>query len=104
MYDIYHSDGCEAEIIEGYTWDETDLGDYASSECPCSEYLDTLAGRAFRYCGGDYRNGAQWSQEIDASACVALTSTTSRLCQAAAVNIRLKNYQHRFYKFLQLFM
>lgn len=80
-------DGCEAESFGGYTWEETDLGEYASSKCPCSEYLDTLAGRALRFCGGDYTNGARWIQEVDTSACVALTSfTTSRLCQAAAVS------------------
>ena len=82
-----HLDGCEAETFSGYKWPETDLGDYAISLCPCSEYLDTLAGKALRYCGGDYTYGAQWSQEIDTSACVALTSNiTSRLCQAAAVS------------------
>ena len=81
------ADGCEAEDYLGYEWPETDLGDYATSECPCSEYLDTLAGRAFRLCGGDYVNGAEWNQEIDTSGCVALTSTiTSSLCQAAAVS------------------
>ena len=79
-------DGCESAVFLDFQWPETDLGDYASSECPCSDYLDALAGRAYRYCGGDYTNGAQWSQEIDKSACVALRfSTTSRLCQAAAV-------------------
>ncbi len=84
---LWYVDGCESGTFLGFEWKESDLGDYASSECPCSEYLDTLAGRAFRYCGGDYRNGARWSQEIDTSACVALTSNiTSRLCQAAAVS------------------
>ena len=49
---------------------ETDLGDYASSDCPCAEYLLSLAGRAFRFCGGDYGNGAQWSDKVDVTRCV----------------------------------
>ena len=82
---------CEAEVYLGYEWPETDIGDYATSECPCSEYLDTLAGTASRFCGGDYTNGAEWSQEIDTSDCVALTSTiTSSLCQVVAVSFIIK--------------
>ena len=86
-------DGCGAEVFHEFEWPETDLGDYTSSECPCSEYLDTLAGKALRYCDGDYTNGARWSQVVDTSACVALTSTTTRrLCQAAAVSYSYNDF------------
>lgn len=81
-------DGCESDKFSGYKWVETDLGDYATSDCPCSEHLNTLAGQVLRYCGGDYTNGAQWSSEIDTSACVALISSiTSQLCMAADVSL-----------------
>ena len=85
------TDGCEAETTDGgYEWVETDLGDYASSDCPCAEYLLSLAGSAFRFCGGDYGNGAQWSDEVDVTECVALSSqTTRRLCQAIIVSREL---------------
>ncbi len=74
-------------------WEETDLGDYASSDCPCSEYLLSLAGRAFRFCGGDYVNGAQWSDEVDVTECVALSSqATRRLCQAVTVCKDISTY------------
>ncbi len=80
-------------------WEETDLGDYASSDCPCSEYLLSLAGRAFRFCGGDYVNGAQWSgDEVDVTECVALSSqTTKRLCQAITVSEDISTYYDIIY-------
>ncbi len=34
-----HADGCnESSTGGGYMWEETGLGDYASSDCPCSEF------------------------------------------------------------------
>ncbi len=65
-----------------------------SSDCPCFEYLLSLAGRAFRFCGGDYVNGAQWSgDEVDVTECVALSSqATRRLCQAVTVSQDLSAY------------
>ncbi len=87
-------DGCEAETFKGYDWPETALGDYASSECPCAEFLDSLAGRVLRSCGGDYVNGAQWSQEIDNGTCATLMSDiTKRLCQAVFVSIAIAMLQ-----------
>ena len=72
----------------GYTWPETDLRDYASVECPCSEFIGSLAGKVYRYCGGSYLHGAYWINEIDNSRCVAITSViTGNLCQAAFVSI-----------------
>ena len=90
---LFYVDGCEAETTDGgYEWVETDLGDYATSDCPCAEYLLSLAGSAFRFCGGDYGNGAQWSDQVDVTGCVALSSdTTRRLCQAIIVSVLLKN-------------
>ena len=80
-------DGCEPEGFRGFQWEEVDLNDYARSVCPCSQYLDALAGMASRYCGGDYTNGARWSQEVDTGDCVIhKSSITNRLCQAAAVS------------------
>ena len=79
-------DGCEEVRFDGYTWPETDLRDNASIECPCAEFIGSLAGRAHRYCGGSYLHGAYWSNETDDSRCVAITSDITRnLCQAANV-------------------
>lgn len=65
----------------------TNLGEYARVDCPCSQFLGSLAGTALRFCGGDFDNGAYWTDYIDISLCVTLMSTmTSNLCQAAAVS------------------
>ncbi len=72
-------------MVDIIMWEETDHGDYASSDCPCSEYLLSLASRAFRFCGGDLRY-------VDATECVALSSqATRRLCQAVTVS---QDYLH----------
>ena len=64
-------------------WPETSLGDTASVPCPCAEFAGSLAGRAYRYCGGTFSQGAHW-EEFDISRCEALSSmTTRRLCVAA---------------------
>ena len=87
-YTTLIADGCEMETTGEYEWTETDLGDYASTECPCFQFLDSLAGSSLRFCGGDYTNGARWNDEADTSMCVALTSSiTERLCLAASVSI-----------------
>ena len=79
-------DGCEAEEFDDYLWPETDLRDFASVECPCSEFLSSLAGRATRYCDGDYVNGAHWSGTVDTSKCAIYSSNlTDTLCDAAGV-------------------
>lgn len=78
-------DGCEEMMYNGITWPETDLGDRASAECPCSDIIGLLAGRAKRLCGGDYSNGAYWINEVDTSGCAAVKSSiTGELCRAAA--------------------
>ena len=78
-----------AEIYKDYEWPETDIGDYGSSDCPCSDVLGTLAGRAFRICGGDGVGNAQWSEKVNVIECVAITSdTTKRLCQIAQVRLQ----------------
>lgn len=72
--------------FEGIQWPETDVRDYASVECPCSEFVGSLAGRAARYCAGDYVYGAYWKNTADFSMCVANTSViTGTLCDAAVV-------------------
>lgn len=72
--------------FEGLFWPETDVRDYASVECPCSEFVGSLAGRAARYCAGDYVNGAYWQSTADYSMCAAKNSIiTGTLCEAAAV-------------------
>ena len=77
-----------AEIYNDYEWPETDIGDSGSSDCPCSDVLATLAGRAFRFCGGEGVGTAQWSEKVNMTECVAITSdTTKRLCQIARVSI-----------------
>ena len=64
-------------------WPETSLGDTASVPCPCAEFAGSLAGRAYRYCGGTFSQGAYW-EEFDISRCEALNSMiTRRLCVAA---------------------
>ena len=81
-------DGCESELFKDSVWPETELGVHASSQCPCAEFLDSLAGRVLRFCGGDYSNGAQWSENVDTSMCAALMSdVTNILCEAAAVSL-----------------
>ena len=73
-------------------WPETELGWHASSECSCAEFLDSLAGRVLRFCGGDYSNGAQWSDHVDTSMCAALMSdVTNLLCEVAAAVSLLKH-------------
>ena len=79
---------CVAEIYKDYEWPQTDIGDSGSSDCTCSDVLGTLAGRAFRFCGGDGVGNAQWSEKVNMTECVAITSdTTKRLCQIARVSI-----------------
>lgn len=93
------TDGCEAENDHiDIEWPETDLGVYTNSACPCSEFIGTLAGRALRFCGGDYVNGARWNDNVVTKYCVALTSAiTGRLCKAAKVSscIMLHNKSNR---------
>ena len=68
-------------------WPETDLGVRVDIPCPCTKYAGSLAGRAYRYCGGTYSQGARW-EASDISDCAALSSkTTRRLCDAARVKI-----------------
>ena len=67
-------------------WPETNLGNTASAPCPCSEFAGSLAGRAYRYCGGTSSQGARWERKIDISSCEALNlEITGRLCEAAKV-------------------
>ena len=70
----------------GVDWPETNLGVTVNVPCPCTEFAGSLAGRAFRYCGGTYSQGARWEASADISDCSALNSeTTRRLCEAARV-------------------
>lgn len=85
-------DGCESETTGDFVWSETELGEYASAECPCSEFVGSLSGMALRYCGGDYQTGARWSNEstIDTSMCAVLSSDiTARLCEVASVSPKI---------------
>ena len=51
--------------------------------CPCTEFAGSLAGRAHRYCGGTFSQGAEW-EAFDVTKCEALNdNTTRRLCEAA---------------------
>ena len=36
----------------GITWPETSLDVSVNVSCPCTKFAGSLAGRAFRYCGG----------------------------------------------------
>ena len=64
------------------------MGEYATSNCPCSGFLGILAGRVFRFCEGGSVSGTQWSSEVNTTECVAIMSeTTQRLCQVAEVSI-----------------
>ena len=59
-----------------------------NSTSSCADFLDTLAGVAFRFCGGNYVGGALWSDTFDANLCAAVTSNiTSQLCKAATVSL-----------------
>ena len=79
-------DGCDAETFMGVDWPETNLDVTVNIPCPCTEFAGSLAGRAFRYCGGTYSQGARWEASADISDCSALNSeTTRRLCEAARV-------------------
>lgn len=42
-------------------WNETNIGELAIVSCPCGVKESSGAGRATRYCGGDFANGAKWS-------------------------------------------
>ena len=51
-------------------WPETNIGVEAIVDCPCGDN-DTSSGtelKAFRYCGGDFTNGALWTT-IDVAQC-----------------------------------
>ena len=77
-------DGCNKEVFMGVTWPETSLDVSVNVSCPCAEFAGSLAGRAFRYCGGTYSQGARWDNFADISGCSALNSEITRqLCEAA---------------------
>ncbi len=81
-------DGCEEEEYEGVLWPETSVRYYANEFCPCSDYVGYLAGRATRYCVGDYINGAYWSSSVNDIDCAITKSTvTQQLCEAVLVKI-----------------
>ena len=81
-------DGCDKETFMGIDWPETDLDVEINVSCPCAEFAGSLAGRALRYCGGTYSQGARWDTAADITSCSALNSDiTRRLCEAARVRI-----------------
>ena len=81
-------DGCDKEMFMGIDWPETDLDVEVNVSCPCAEFAGSLAGRALRYCGGTYSQGARWDTAADITSCSALNSEiTRRLCVAARVRI-----------------
>ena len=77
-------DGCDSENFKDIHWPETNLGNRASAPCPCAEFAGSLAGRAFRYCGGTYSQGVKWEENVNTSGCNVLNSPEiKRLCEAA---------------------
>ena len=75
----------DSETAIDIDWPETNLGITVSVPCPCAEFAGSLAGRAFRHCGGTYSQGARW-EDFDVGNCNILKSeTTLHLCKAAKV-------------------
>ena len=92
-YIIILIDGCEEGNFGGFEWPETELGVHASVECPCSEFVGSMAGMAFRLCDGSYTHGAYWSNEVDTSECeVNRSELTHQLCGAAEVSLIIALY------------
>lgn len=78
-------------------WPETNLDVTVNIPCPCTEFAGSLAGRASRYCGGTYSQGASWEASADISDCSALhSSITRRLCEAARVRMLLYMERHLY--------
>lgn len=73
---VFFQDGCPSEqtVIYSYqsdrselnislVWNETNIGELAKVNCPCG-VESSGAGQATRYCGGDFINGAKWSNAV----------------------------------------
>ena len=64
-------------------WPETNIGGQAVVKCPCGNgSLDNQLLQATRYCGGNFTNGAKWT-EANIAACN-FSDLTREIC-------RLKN-------------
>ena len=86
---VLYIDGCEQEEYDDILWSEISVRYHANEPCPCTEVVQRLAGRATRFCEGDYVNGAYWSSIVDKSDCVITQSEITKiLCTVATVSFR----------------
>ena len=82
-YEISLSDGCD---LNDHERGEVNVGSVSSKPCPCADKLGTLTGVVIRHCEGTYSKGGRWNDDL--SRCTT-SNTTSSLCDAALVNIKL---------------
>ena len=68
-------------------WPETNIGGEAIVKCPCGEGGGIL--QATRYCGGDFTNGAKWS-ETNVAACN-FSDLAREICQLRNVSLLNSN-------------
>ena len=67
-------------------WPETNIGVLAVVDCPCGSNGTSGGGKlqATRYCGGDFINGALWS-EFDVTRCN-FSDLARRICHLSNVS------------------
>lgn len=101
----YCSDGCAAENTSVpkmskfdkdifILWPETNIGINQSEPCPCGNLIgdDFVMRRAYRYCGGDFTNGAMWQEPRDREC--EFSPSARQLCLINTVRIAFYIYTH----------
>ena len=67
-------------------WDEKQIGESQTINCPCNLTLGSAVLRATRTCGGNFQTGAHWDKPMDSSCDFSVTAR--RLCRLANVNFK----------------
>lgn len=66
-------------------WPETNIGETATVKCPCGNSSSGESGLlATRYCGGNFQQGGQWSENPDITACN-FSVFARKICQLSQV-------------------
>lgn len=101
------TDGCPSEVIDGFTWPESDLNllGPVGVSCDCGNLDTTVVSlQAIRNCTGSYTDGAMWVGRGNSTAC-RFSSNVASLCGITTVSPFLKYYNyctnnnslHKFY-------
>ena len=75
----------ELDII--LLWNEAQIGESLTIDCPCNLTLGSTVLRATRTCGGNFQTGARWDNPMDSNCDFSVIAR--RLCRLANVSFKI---------------